>query len=98
MGGSSILAATVLQAVASALSFPLPVELVTVLVSQVEQVLQTCGGWQDQVGGCFAGFKIARSSAKLPLIVNVEPVRCAKQFEELFNRRTILLYTGHQVR
>lgn len=49
MGGSSILAATVLQAIATALHSQLSNELVIYLVGQVEQVLQTCGGWQDQV-------------------------------------------------
>lgn len=49
MGGSSILAATILQAVASALGFPLQKETIVYLTGQVEQLISTGGGWQDQV-------------------------------------------------
>jgi hypothetical protein len=52
MGGSSILAAAVLRAITEALGACLPNELLIYLVSQVEQVLQTGGGWQDQVPYC----------------------------------------------
>lgn len=49
MGGSSILAAAVLQALSSALSSQLSLEALVYLVNQVEQLLHTGGGWQDQV-------------------------------------------------
>jgi len=49
MGGSSILAATVLQSLASTLAFPLSNDTLVYLVGQVEQVMGTGGGWQDQV-------------------------------------------------
>ena len=36
--------------------------------------LTTGGGWQDQIGAIYAGFKIARSAASLPLTVTVEEI------------------------
>jgi hypothetical protein len=37
-------------------------------------VLTTGGGWQDQIGAIYGGFKIARSAPSLPLRVTVEPI------------------------
>lgn len=54
MGGSSILAAAVLQSISSAVGKVLTHDHLINLVSQVEQVLTTGGGWQDQVR--FVGF------------------------------------------
>ena len=39
----------------------------------VEEELTTRGGWQDQVGGVFGGFKLGRSPLGLP--VRVETAR-----------------------
>lgn len=49
MGGSSILAAAVLKSLGDALHMKVSAESLMYLVSQVEQVLTTGGGWQDQV-------------------------------------------------
>lgn len=49
MGGSSILAATILQCVATLIGTKLSNDSLVHLVSEVEQCLTTGGGWQDQV-------------------------------------------------
>jgi galactokinase/mevalonate kinase-like predicted kinase len=96
MGGSSILAAAILKSVATLLGKPLSNQRLVNLVSEVEQLLTTGGGWQDQIGGSFAAFKIARSPSQLPLVVDVEPLPLSTSFCSLFSRRTFLVYTGQQ--
>jgi galactokinase/mevalonate kinase-like predicted kinase len=49
MGGSSILAATILKSIGTMLRIQLSNEKLIYLVSEVEQLLTTGGGWQDQV-------------------------------------------------
>lgn len=96
MGGSSVLAATILMSVSSLLGLQLSNEDLVHQVSQVEQVLTTGGGWQDQVGAIYGGFKIARSPKLLPLQVSVTPAHVSAAFIEAFQRRTFLVYTGRQ--
>lgn len=96
MGGSSVLAATILMSVGTLLGLNLTKEDLVYLVSQVEQVLTTGGGWQDQVGAIYGGFKIARSPKLLPLRVSVSPATVQENLIEAFEKRTFLLYTGQQ--
>lgn len=96
MGGSSILAAAILKSLAALFCHHLSNESLVYLVSEVEQLLTTGGGWQDQIGGCFPGFKIARSLSQLPLSVNVESLVAPSSFYEMFNSRVFLIYTGQQ--
>lgn len=49
MGTSSILAATALHSLSALLGLPTSQDALVSLVSQVEQILTTGGGWQDQV-------------------------------------------------
>jgi len=59
-------------------------------VLQLEQLLTTGGGWQDQVGGMYPGAKIARSPAQLPLQVVTTPLGGALFLED----HILLIYTG----
>ncbi len=49
MGGSSILASTILKSIAHLVGYDLSNNSLIYLVSEVEQLLTTGGGWQDQV-------------------------------------------------
>ena len=49
MGGSSVLAAAVLASLSCLLEIHVTNELLVYLVSHVEQIMTTGGGWQDQV-------------------------------------------------
>ena len=60
----------------------------------VEQMMTTNGGWQDQVGGIYGGFKETRTKNGLPLEINVRSLQLDKEFIELVNDRLILIYTG----
>ncbi len=54
--------------------------------------------YESQIGGSFGGFKISKSSPKLPLEVKVEMLDLSPGFINLFNSRTVLVFTGQQVR
>eukprot|EP00921_Rhytidocystis_pertsovi_P018053 GHVQ01028382.1.p1 GENE.GHVQ01028382.1~~GHVQ01028382.1.p1 ORF type:complete len:2514 (+),score=307.44 GHVQ01028382.1:223-7764(+) len=61
MGSSSILAACVLEALATVLGRPFADRRSLVhAVLIVEQLMSTGGGWQDQVGGVFGGLMLGR--------------------------------------
>ncbi len=49
MGGSSILASTILKSISHLVGYNLSNNSLIYLVSEVEQLLTTGGGWQDQV-------------------------------------------------
>ena len=57
LGTSSILAAALVACVSSALGVRRDASDLTHAVLQVEQLLTTGGGWQDQVGGILPGVK-----------------------------------------
>ena len=109
LGTSSILAGTVLAALAAALGVPYSRSSLCHLVLIVEQMLTTGGGWQDQVGGLWPGVKASWCASALPVAVRVFPLSPALQglgHEEAtaaltpaavcdsLDSRLFLLYTG----
>jgi fucokinase len=71
LGSSSILASTVLAAIARALDVEYDLRSLNHMVLKVEQMLSTGGGWQDQVGGMWPGIKASSCAAALPVNVDV---------------------------
>ena len=59
--------------------------------------MTTGGGWQDQIGGLYGGFKLGVSRAKLPCRIDCYKVPVEKTFVQTVNKHLILCYTG-QVR
>ncbi len=96
MGGSSVLAATILKSLSQLLGMESTPRELIYLVSQVEQLLTTGGGWQDQMGCIHGGFKIGRSLASLPLTVSVEAIPTSPIFIDQLQKRMCLVYTGQQ--
>jgi galactokinase/mevalonate kinase-like predicted kinase len=97
MGGSSVLAAAALAAVARLWGVTLVDDSLLVdMVTAVEQVMSTGGGWQDQIGGIYPGFKIGRTSSGLPLRINCEAIHTSPQLNHIFESRTFVIYTGTQ--
>ena len=97
LGTSSILAGTVCAAIAGALGCAYDPPSLVHLVLQLEQLLSTGGGWQDQVGGLCAGVKAAVSEPALPLRVRVVPVETAgapSGAPSFLDDRLFLIYTG----
>jgi len=96
MGGSSIVAAVVVQSLVDLLCIKTSKNNLIDLVTQVEQVLSSGGGWQDQIGSIFGGFKIGRSLPKLPLQVSVQELPVHSSLIAAFEKRCFLIYTGKQ--
>jgi fucokinase len=97
LGGSSILAASALISVSTLLGLNCSPDKVMYQVLQVEQVLTTGGGWQDQLGCLYGGFKIGRSLGHLPLRISTEVFpSLPKATLDCLERRMVLVYTGQQ--
>ena len=71
LGTSSILAGTLLAAVAGALGREYDRVSLVHMVLKLEQMLSTGGGWQDQVGGLWPGVKVSSCGPSLPVSVSV---------------------------
>ena len=63
-------------------------------VLQLEQMLTTGGGWQDQVGGLTSGIKLGTSPGQLPLHVDITYPTISPQTVQDFSDRLLLVYTG----
>ncbi|CAM9708713.1 unnamed protein product [Chrysoparadoxa australica] len=94
MGVSSILAGAVLDVMARAMGRPLDSSSLIHAVLQVEQLMTTGGGWQDQAGGLMGGATITRCKQGLPLQVHTERLPISDWFEDLLHERLVLIYTG----
>ena len=94
LGVSSILAANIVVAVAAVAGKEFTLHNLMHVVLMVEQMLTTGGGWQDQVGGCYPGFKIAVSGDTLPLLVETHVIKTPANFNEIFNDHILLIHTG----
>jgi fucokinase len=94
LGTSSILAATVIQAVAEMRGSRIGPQALSDLVLELEQRMSTGGGWQDQAGGIFPGVKLLSTGPGLRQRIRVQPLSWsldrAAEFEELL----VLGYTG----
>jgi fucokinase len=77
LGGSSVLAAAVLAALAHAAGARLSRGALVHLVLKLEALMSTGGGWQDQVGGVYGGAKLSACAAGLPVRVSVAPLGAA---------------------
>ncbi len=94
LGTSSILAATVLGAVSDACALGWTKQGLTARTIALEQLLGSGGGWQDQVGGLFAGAKIAATGPGLRQAPEIRYLPDAL-FADLFaSGRALLYYTG----
>ena len=96
MGGSSVLAAVIIRSLSDLLKLHVSNENLVYLVTQVEQVLSSGGGYQDQIGSIYPAFKICRSIKKLPLEINTQELPVTSSFIQLFQKRCYLIFTGQQ--
>ena len=90
LGTSSILAATVLQALLAMRGEDVSVQELSDLVLALEQFMTTGGGWQDQAGGIHPGAKLTMTGPGPRQRLRVEPVLCPAGFTERF----VFYYTG----
>jgi galactokinase/mevalonate kinase-like predicted kinase len=94
LGTSSILGATILAALQRFLGCPVPRDELFRQVLQLEQMLTTGGGWQDQIGGVAGGVKYIETRPGLkpaPILYQLDPWI----FEDRHASRCFtLFYTG----
>jgi galactokinase/mevalonate kinase-like predicted kinase len=94
LGTSSILGATILAALQRFFGRSPDQEALFRQVLQMEQMLTTCGGWQDQIGGVVGGVKYIECRAGMkpaPVIHQLDPHLFADRDS---HRRFTLFYTG----
>lgn len=91
LGTSSILAATILQAIYKFINVHITNLEISHQVLKIEQMIGTGGGWQDQIGGIFPGIKLIQTEKGLLQdfkIHNINSLNCTKN--ELNNRLLLI--------
>jgi fucokinase len=96
LGTSSILAATVIRALAVMSGRALGNHALSEAVMQLEQRMTTGGGWQDQAGGIFPGAKLLITGPGLRQRIRVQPVVWSEERRAEFCQRLVLYNTGIQ--
>jgi fucokinase len=96
LGTSSILAATVVRALAVLSGRELDDHALSEAVIQLEQHMTTGGGWQDQAGGIFPGAKLLITGPGLHQRIRVQPVAWTEQRRDEFCAHMVLYNTGLQ--
>ncbi|MGD0789321.1 MAG: bifunctional fucokinase/fucose-1-phosphate guanylyltransferase [Terracidiphilus sp.] len=96
LGTSSILAATVIRALAAISGRELGDHALSQAVMQLEQRMTTGGGWQDQAGGIFPGVKLLITGPGLRQRIRVQPVAWSEQRQAEFCEHLVLCNTGIQ--
>jgi len=94
LGTSSIVASTLISAVARLRSIKLEPQQLFDLVLAAEQMITTGGGWQDQVGGVVPGIKLTTTKSGIPQVLNIEKVELSETVEGELKERMLLFYTG----
>jgi fucokinase len=96
LGTSSILAATVVRALAVLSGRELDDHALSEAVIQLEQHMTTGGGWQDQAGGIFPGAKLLITGPGLHQRIRVQPVPWSEPRRDEFCAHMVLYNTGLQ--
>jgi fucokinase len=96
LGTSSILAATVIRALAVISGREVGDHALSQAVMQLEQRMTTGGGWQDQAGGIFPGAKLLITGPGLRQRIRVQPVTWTEARRAEFCQHMVLYNTGIQ--
>ncbi|MCR5304117.1 MAG: bifunctional fucokinase/L-fucose-1-P-guanylyltransferase [Lachnospiraceae bacterium] len=96
LGTSSILSAACIRGLDEFMGLASGDAKVYDTVLNMEQIMSTGGGWQDQVGGLTPGIKFIRSGAGWRQRLSVEEVRVPKAAARELKERFVLIYTGQR--
>jgi fucokinase len=96
LGTSSILAATVIRALAVMSGSRLEDYELTEAVMKLEQMMTTGGGWQDQAGGIFPGAKLLITGPGSRQRIRVQPLGWSRERQTEFGQHLVLFNTGIQ--
>ncbi|KAF9903280.1 hypothetical protein EC991_004008 [Linnemannia zychae] len=94
MGTSSILIAAILAVLKTLMGKPYTNDDLFYETLDVEQMMNTGGGWQDQVGGILPGFKVSTCELDLPIQLKTNVIEIPDEFISTFNSRLLFIYTG----
>ncbi|OEU22109.1 putative fucokinase [Fragilariopsis cylindrus CCMP1102] len=95
MGTSSILGACIFQTIAVSVGIgKMDDEFLLHAVLMLEQLLSSGGGWQDQALGILPGVKTIRSTPRIPLEIQIEPIEVSNSNVSAFEDRLLFAYTG----
>ena len=96
LGTSSILGATMLATLDRVAGRTTDPEHVARNASLLEQMIQTRGGWQDQVGGLWGGIKLCTTHPGVHQVPHVAPIAAPPAFVRALHERAVLLYSGRR--
>ena len=96
LGTSSILAAAALQAVHQALGIAVTEEMIYAQVFLVEQLMNTGGGWQDQVGGLTPGIKYFTADPGRYQKIEIDRLKLPPDVFDALNQRFCLIFSGQR--
>ena len=96
LGTSSILAGAAVKAIGEFLGEDWPDNVLYQRVLNLEQIMSTGGGWQDQVGGLTPGIKYITTKPGMKQEIKVEHVELDKETKAELQERFALIYTGQR--
>ena len=96
LGTSSILSAACIKGIADFFGRELQNEEIYERVMWMEQIMSTGGGWQDQVGGLFSGFKFVYSEKGIKQEIKCVEVNISDATVNELNSRYAIIYTGQR--
>ena len=94
LGTSSILAGACIRGICTFFGITLDEADLYRRVLEMEQLMSTGGGWQDQVGGLSNGIKYIRSAPGLLQELRIVHVETDEAVRQELNERFCLIYTG----
>ncbi len=96
LGTSSIVAAACIKAINEAFGLPNDFDRIVAQVFAAEQLMNTGGGWQDQVGGLTNGLKLMRSRPGITQSIRVDNAELSEQTKNELKDRFALIYSGQR--
>lgn len=96
LGTSSILAGAAVKAIGEFLGEDWSDSVLYQRVLNLEQIMSTGGGWQDQVGGLTTGVKLISTRPGGEQTIHLEPVIIEEKAKKELQERFALIYTGQR--
>ena len=96
LGTSSILLGGCIMALSEMLGIAFDEGEILTAVFVAEQIMNTGGGWQDQVGGLTPGIKSGSTIAGVQQSLTVDYIELSESFRKIFSERLVLLPSGQR--
>ncbi len=96
LGTSSILLGGCIMALSEMFGIPFNESEILSAVFVAEQIMNTGGGWQDQVGGLTPGIKSGSTVAGIRQNLTIDYIDLSESFQKMFSERLVLLPSGQR--